>query len=1180
MADVNVTPADQSVIDGQHLLKKVNSDTYDIDKYGQVQEKYYTAAQVKMFINSSLVDEFTSIRFVAKTDDGPAYSYNAKFFNTLIEGKFSVMGSFSINFTKSGYLMELINKDGVTRADAKIKEAQRVPSVDRTKMTRDQLLTAIWGPTAAGQPSNTSDPLDALKKKLFTISLTYGDPSDPFSRTTVHRISVCKIVSVEQQVLVPGDGNAIQEIYNFIARAIDDPNDVPTGREDNLFIPKLPAPTAVEQKLAVMKLLNKIGERLYTYLTDPDNLSFVVTPMADKGYIKDTPMLSIDSFDKYAIQDIAALEAAAVSDPGIGFAYQNDSFAADYTPFKAVYNKMFTGLGPLLDTDIKKFARVTYMNTNGFLFKFKQFLRKGSSYAETEEGSTQRDNEIRSSNLVETADSLGTEETFQAYLKDIADKIIFYNDDNWRLDDFVQHDVQTLAQSISVIGGFDFKPPSSNYQVNVAAINTWYQIDNNLFNLIRGQVFKNPKTNFATMIGNFVVKNGANVTLTENVDYKIDRIKGTIKALSMPTGGAFFVTTPTILTLPEAYNLVLPESNLPFSVTDYKNMKPAQEETAREILRTKRNLISALALNSSRAIAVDLNARKLGWRADFQIFLRKFITAQSSDRVRVLREASIGNVAGSEYANLMFLEKVTLRNSEEMPYPDIASIQNLQLYDAAIEKNGIQLFLSTDADTALETYTEGNTVFVSITNKPANVYIRNNSSASTTAFAAAINAGQLPLFPFIVAKGGDGGEEITLAEDTATMMLIQLNNEPIADAKRVAAGDIKSIKLITDAIGAAGVDKYTFAIEFTQNVLNIPMPGTAEGSGGSRVPFKLYLRALTPWSFIVGSSKGSGTSRLRYTTSFTDAKKSDWLNQSVFMFISNESRTYSNVLQGARLKTIVPKIGMYVGGAGFMIDYATYIDRLSQRLLEFYSTGASAIPITKDEIRDAIYSGYQQFRDQTTISSNRSTIPNQFTDENGMAASYRFYSPPLTSELLALFDSSKDPIPENKTAGQTFKDMKTANGYHILKANVPFEPTLVGRIIVRRVGDIGLTNENNPLNLVLHGLQSLPQDGTFEVATNAAGVQILRYKDANDPDRGYGELAIFHETIKSTSAVKELLKFMSASGAQENAIADNIMLKLYGKDTATASDPRVAEAFRVNALNAHLSITIKCMRNR
>lgn len=1186
MADA--TAEQQLVTDGEHLLKKVNADALDIDKYGQVQEQYYTSAQVRMFINSSLVSEFSSIRFVAKTDDGPAYSYNAKFFNTLIEGKFSVMGSFSVNFTKSGYVMDLLNAHTL-ETQPYIKEAQRIDPTTKRKdplpggipksvqqMTKAELSNAIWGPQSTSTAEQQTQ-LDALKKKLFTITLTYGDPNDPFNRTTIHRISVAKIVSVEQQVVV-NDGSNVQEIYNFIARSIDDPNDIVNNQVDNLFIPKLPDPTGSEKKTAFLELMNKIGERLYTYLSDPDNISFEMTPLADNGYLKDTPVLFIDHSDKYQFTDITDLEKAAQVDPTISYAYQKGSFDTGYTPYKAIYKKMFTGIGDLADNDIKKFAQVNYQNTNGFLFKIKQKLTKGATFPTT-------DNSQTMNALLDPANLFASKSdttTYANHLKDIADKIIFSNDTNWRMDDFVQQDVQTLANSIQIIGGFDYTPISTSFSLDVPTAPAVFNLDPQLTRVIKSKMFKNPLSPYNTVVGNLTVKDGTLTVLTENTDYTLDRINGTIRFSVVPVGGVAYLEPPATLIAEDAFASILPESNLAFNTLDIKVTDP----TIRDVIRTKRTMMTALALNASKMIAIDLNSRKTQMRPDFQLFMKRFIPDTPPDKVRVLHETSLNGASGNEYANLLFLESVMGAGDKgpkvksDIPFPAIDTIPGLKILDAETDRTGISMFISTDADTALETYTEGSTLYVSVINKPSNIYVKDKytnpytedlSPINVSIFQAAVAAGKVTCFPFMVTS--DVANKGQIADPSCVMMMVQKGTT----MQPITAASIKSVKLLTDAVGGLTGDKYIFAIEMDGEQFNIPTPGKVVDDAGAQQNVKVYLRALPPWAFILGSSRGAGTSRLRYITDLLDQQKAEDMNQSVYMFINNESRQVSGIIEGVNIKSIVPKIGTYVTGAGFLIDYGGFIRRLAGQLLQILGTGVNAVNTTKQEIEDAIYSGYTQFKASVSISSNRSNIPNTFTDENGMVATYRFFSPPLTKELEKLLDSSLDPIPESTKQNQSFKQMTKENGFHILKANTPFEPTVVGRIIIKYPTDI-VKDGTTHSELELHGLQMIPDITQTELTTDTAGDKILSWKDSGNAKRGYGQLCLFHEINRSLASFKELNKFMTATATTEKSMADSIMTRLYGTDTPAATDPRVSEALRRNLKESYIGMTLKVTR--
>lgn len=300
LADIKQSQEDFT--DAKHLFKKVDSNILNIDQYGNVQEKFYEATQVSMFIDSARVTDMTSITFQAVTEDGPAYSYNSKLFNTLIPGKFKVIGTFSVNFTKAGHIFKLLaeSDDTMKRDVTAIKDRQR--AVDKfaqggttpeakVAKEREDFRKAYWGTNSTDKENERLLDIDinAQRRRTFTISLLYGNQNDPLQRYTLHRISHAKIVKVEQSIAQ--DGNPIQEIYTFIARTFDDPTEI---REKVELRPAVPEFTEAKKKEVLIKFLRQIGRNLYTYLTDPDSIEMKVESVLSDHYIKDMPVLKIN----------------------------------------------------------------------------------------------------------------------------------------------------------------------------------------------------------------------------------------------------------------------------------------------------------------------------------------------------------------------------------------------------------------------------------------------------------------------------------------------------------------------------------------------------------------------------------------------------------------------------------------------------------------------------------------------------------------------------------------------------------------------------------------------------------------------------------------------------------------------------------------------------------------------
>lgn len=164
-------------------------------------KRYFSSIDAEIYIggaNSSYIDDIVQISWSVEQATMPLYGYNSYTFDDLAVGIRQITGSFIINFTKSGYLYDILRKtEGVNRASF----YENLPS--------DNNL--IW-------TSNFHKEHTASWDKSFNILIGYGDYNKNSDKTTLILLHCVQLTGCQQ--VLGADGSPIAEAYSFIAKDI------------------------------------------------------------------------------------------------------------------------------------------------------------------------------------------------------------------------------------------------------------------------------------------------------------------------------------------------------------------------------------------------------------------------------------------------------------------------------------------------------------------------------------------------------------------------------------------------------------------------------------------------------------------------------------------------------------------------------------------------------------------------------------------------------------------------------------------------------------------------------------------------------------------------------------------------------------------------------------------------
>ncbi|OXB94751.1 hypothetical protein [Parageobacillus galactosidasius] len=228
-------------------------------EYEIYSNEYFSGADVHLYIGDIWVDEVTSIDFVLEEQVLPIYGYSSYTFDTVARGQRIVRGQFSINFTSTGYLQQILeHAEAIQYALETGNKKQVIDLKYYQKLKLDQILKlygkesfeqiaeeyekAIWGELTDEEGkylSNWRSPYFQKNNPLgLDIRIHYGpveetimneqrkvysskDPNRRMPSLTVESINGIQITGFSKRASTSDQGAPIQEVYTFIARDIN-----------------------------------------------------------------------------------------------------------------------------------------------------------------------------------------------------------------------------------------------------------------------------------------------------------------------------------------------------------------------------------------------------------------------------------------------------------------------------------------------------------------------------------------------------------------------------------------------------------------------------------------------------------------------------------------------------------------------------------------------------------------------------------------------------------------------------------------------------------------------------------------------------------------------------------------------------------------------------------------------
>lgn len=180
-----------------------NNETLTGNLSGLSQTRYFSAVDARIYFGDIYIDEVQKIKFTLEQNTTFISGYNSYVYDMVAQGLRGINGEFSINFTKSGYLYEVLNSLSPVNSGATL---YTISPICNTQTMSKNTAAPMWN-------------------KCFNIVIPYGtnniisgDQVVNLSTTVVLKGAV--ITSCKQDFGEDG-GLPISETYTFIARDID-----------------------------------------------------------------------------------------------------------------------------------------------------------------------------------------------------------------------------------------------------------------------------------------------------------------------------------------------------------------------------------------------------------------------------------------------------------------------------------------------------------------------------------------------------------------------------------------------------------------------------------------------------------------------------------------------------------------------------------------------------------------------------------------------------------------------------------------------------------------------------------------------------------------------------------------------------------------------------------------------
>lgn len=211
----------QQNLDPQRLGSKTLFSSAATNAAGQ-KVRYFSGTDAEIYFGDIFIDEVVGIQFAVQQNVMPLFGYNSYVFDDIAVGTRMVQGSFTINFTKSSFLFEILE----TLKTVLNSTTQSVSAEDEG--TSNTLATSNNNGLNSNNPGAISSRAP-LWGRSFDLVMSYGNArqANPVANSTMLMLSNVVITSCQQQLNASGE--PVYESYTFIGRDLSLSPTLPNG---------------------------------------------------------------------------------------------------------------------------------------------------------------------------------------------------------------------------------------------------------------------------------------------------------------------------------------------------------------------------------------------------------------------------------------------------------------------------------------------------------------------------------------------------------------------------------------------------------------------------------------------------------------------------------------------------------------------------------------------------------------------------------------------------------------------------------------------------------------------------------------------------------------------------------------------------------------------------------------
>lgn len=199
----------------------------DSQTHGTTNKRYYSSIDAEIYFGDFYVDEVVHIAYSVEQNIMPLYGYNSYVFDEMAIGSRIINGQFTINFTKSNYLIDLLDKLESSSVklfgESVMKEDDGEESDLIAGNSSDLSHATTVNKTGSNQFTSTS--YQGIKQSKRPLWHTGFDIDVMFGRGT-SKSSVTEHVMLEgvylagSSINLDHSGQPVSETYTFMARDI------------------------------------------------------------------------------------------------------------------------------------------------------------------------------------------------------------------------------------------------------------------------------------------------------------------------------------------------------------------------------------------------------------------------------------------------------------------------------------------------------------------------------------------------------------------------------------------------------------------------------------------------------------------------------------------------------------------------------------------------------------------------------------------------------------------------------------------------------------------------------------------------------------------------------------------------------------------------------------------------